>query len=246
MEDDRSFHLPWLGPYGEPRLEKIEVAFRSTSLIDIFPLMALGSCQSEWNQNPKKLPTPIIEKCWPFVSSLAADVVANLTPRWLDGEVVDQEHQLPLHISDAHEIPFVQLFILSSNNLDYNYNLSCQLVGSPSDFSACFCRRGYPPRYPLNLPSISGNSSLLGTTNAGICPMIPMKPWEKVTNTNRNRFLPKVNSVRIHEQEFGPQNSKTVKSCSTKIWGQEIGFARTLYSECLHWKYSIMIMHFVD
>ena len=92
MEDDRSFHLPWLGPYSEPRLEKMEVAFRSTSLIDIFPLMTLGSCQSEWNQNPKKLPTPIIEKCWPFVSSLAADVVANLTPRWLHGEVVDQEH----------------------------------------------------------------------------------------------------------------------------------------------------------
>ena len=146
--------------------------------------MALGSCQSDWNQNPKKLPTPIIEKCWPFVSSLAADVVADLTPRWLHGEVVDQEHQLRLHISDAHEILFVQLFILSSNNFDYNHNLSCQLVGSPIDFSACCCRRGCPRRYPFNLPSISGNSSLPGTTNASICHMIPMKPWEKVTNTS--------------------------------------------------------------
>ena len=41
----------------------------------------------------------------------------------------------------------------------------------------------------------------------------------------------KMNSGRNHEQEFGPENLKTVKKYSTKICGQEFGFAQTLYYE---------------
>ena len=48
-----------------------------------------------------------------------------------------------LRISDVHEILFVQLFILNiSNKFDLIHSLSCQLIGSPTIFSACRCRRG--------------------------------------------------------------------------------------------------------
>ena len=109
-----------------------------------------------------------------------------------------------LQISDVHEVLFVQLFIINSNKFDYIQNLSCQLIGSHGILSSCRYGRGCRWRYLSSLPSIIGISSLPGTTNVVILHMIPMKSWEKATNTNKNRFLLKVSFGRIYGREFNP------------------------------------------